>query len=61
MDTSEIVYPLVDGNEGLAKLYGVTSLPATLLIDREGRSAARHVGIVSRKDFQKEILQLLAK
>jgi thiol-disulfide isomerase/thioredoxin len=61
MDTSKIIYPLVNGNQDVAKLYGVTSLPATLLIDREGRIAARHVGIVSRKDYEKEIVQLLAK
>ncbi|MGD1097297.1 MAG: TlpA disulfide reductase family protein [Bryobacteraceae bacterium] len=61
MDTSKILYPLVVGHEDLAKRYGVTSLPATLLIDRQGRIVAQHVGIVSRKDYEKEIVQLLAK
>jgi peroxiredoxin len=61
VDTTKIGYPLVAGDENVAKLYGVTSLPATLLIDRRGRVAARHIGIVSRRDYEKEIAELLAK
>ena len=44
------------------KTYGgVESLPETLLIDRDGRIAGRHVGIVSKSDCEKEILQLVRK
>jgi hypothetical protein len=34
-------------------------LPETLLIDREGRIASRHVGIVARSDYEKELIQVL--
>jgi hypothetical protein len=54
-------YPVGLGDEDLAKLYGVNSLPMTLLIDREGRVAAKHVGIVSKSDYENEIIRLLGK
>ena len=38
MDTSKVLYPLVVGHEDLAKRYGITSLPAPLLIDRKAGS-----------------------
>jgi peroxiredoxin len=61
MDTTNIDYPLVVGSKDLAGLYGVTSLPTSLLIDREGKITARHVGIVSRSVYENEIIRLLGK
>ena len=53
-------YPVVVGNEDVAKLYGgVESLPMTLLIDRDGKIAATHVGLVARTDYESEIKILL--
>lgn len=57
-----INYPVMIGNEALAGNFGdVESLPQTLLIDREGRIAAKHVGLTSKSDFEKEIAELLRK
>jgi hypothetical protein len=37
----------------------VDALPTTFLIDREGRIAAVHVGLASKKDFENGIEKLL--
>jgi peroxiredoxin len=48
------------GNEQLARSYGgIAALPETLLIDREGRIAAEHVGLVSKQKYAEEIGELL--
>ena len=51
--------PVVIGNEALAKQYGVDSLPMTLLIDRDGKIAASHVGLVDKQKIENEIRTLL--
>ena len=52
-------YRVAIGDEALAKRYGVESLPMTLLIDRDGRIAASHVGVVDRAAFESEIRSVL--
>jgi peroxiredoxin len=53
-------YPVVVGNEDLAKLYGgVETMPMTLLIDRDGKIAATHVGMVDKDACESEIRTLL--
>ena len=56
-----ISYTVVAGNFDAAGPYGITALPVTVLIDRAGRVAARHVGVVDRKAFEGELKQLLAE
>ena len=52
-------YPVVIGNDALAKEYNVTNMPVTLLIDKEGKVALSHSGVVDKGDFEAHILQLL--
>jgi peroxiredoxin len=53
-------YRVVIGNDATAEMYGnVESLPETFLIDRDGKIAAIHIGLASRKDFEDEVAQLL--
>jgi peroxiredoxin len=52
-------YPVVIGNETLAKQYNLTSMPMTLLIDRQGKIALSHTGVVNKDDFEGHIRQLL--
>lgn len=56
-----ITYPIVLGNiDVLQKTFGLpASLPVTLLIDKRGRIAATHVGVVERDAFEKDIRGLL--
>jgi peroxiredoxin len=52
-------YPVVIGSDQLAKAYNLTSMPMTLLIDRQGKIALSHTGVVNKNDFEAHILQLL--
>jgi hypothetical protein len=47
------------GDWDLAGRFGITSLPGTLLIDRNGRVADLHVGMVDKGAFDREIRILL--
>lgn len=58
-DEKKINYMIVVGNQGLAKQYGVDALPVTLLIDRDGKIAESHAGMVDKEVFEKEIRMLL--
>jgi cytochrome c biogenesis protein CcmG/thiol:disulfide interchange protein DsbE len=48
------------GDDTMAQQYGgVDSLPTSFLIDKEGRIASVHVGLVSKGNYQSEIRELL--
>lgn len=55
----KINYDVVIGNDTLAKQYGLTSMPLTLLIDRNGRIADSHAGVVDKTAWEGEIKTLL--
>jgi len=56
----KINYKVVLGSEEMSQIYGgVDALPTTFIIDREGRIAATHVGLVAKKEYENEILNLL--
>jgi len=56
----KINYRVVIGDDNLAKIYGgVESLPTTFVIDRSGRIASSHVGLVAKKQYEDEIQRLL--
>jgi peroxiredoxin len=54
-----IPYTIVIGNETTAKDFHVTAMPVTVLIDRQGKIAATHSGIVAKSTYQAEIESLL--
>lgn len=59
LDEQKVNYPVVLGDERLSTQYDVTALPKTLLIDREGKIAVTHVGLVEKGKFEKQIQALL--
>ncbi len=59
LDQKGIDYRVVIGNDDLAKRYDLTSMPMKLLIDREGKIADSHVGVVDKNEFESEIQLLL--
>lgn len=57
----KVNYRTLMGNDTVADLFGgVNSLPTSFIIDREGKVASVHVGLVSKSDYQNEIEELLA-
>lgn len=57
----KIEYPVVIGSEALGKKFDLTSMPLTLLIDRDGRVAVSHAGVVDRLGFENDIKALLKR
>ncbi len=55
----KVNYPVVIGSEGLGKQYGLDGMPLTALVDREGRMADVHHGIVEKTATQQKIRDLL--
>lgn len=56
-----IDYMIVIGNDAVAKQYKLTAMPLTLLIDRNGRIAVSHAGVVNRIEFENSIQRLLGE
>jgi peroxiredoxin len=61
LELKKMNYPVVIGSENLAKQYGLASMPMTVLIDREGKIAALHTGVVDKAACEDEIRKLLAR
>ncbi len=62
MAALKINYRVAIGDDALAKKYGgIDTLPETLLIDREGRIAARHTSIVPKHQYELEIDHVIGK
>lgn len=54
-------YPIVIGNGDLGKQYGLIGMPLSVLVDREGKVADVHSGVINRSAEQQEIETLLAE
>ncbi len=60
IDQKKINYRVMIGTEELSTLYGgIDSLPTTFLIDRAGRIAKMHMGLVGKDEYKNEIQDLL--
>jgi thiol-disulfide isomerase/thioredoxin len=60
LETTKVNYRILVGDDIVAQLYGgVDSLPTTFLIDRAGRIANIHIGLVSKSEYQKDLDVLL--
>jgi peroxiredoxin len=60
LEKSKINYRVVIGDDMTAQNYGgVDSLPTSFMLDREGRIAATHIGLVSKSSYQNDIKTLL--
>ena len=60
LEEKKLNYPVVIGDWDLAKRFGVDSgLPVTLLIDRDGKIADLHAGMVDKDAFEGEVQTLL--
>ena len=56
----KINYRVLLGNDSLAQLYGgLDSLPTSFMIDKEGKVAFTHIGLISKNEYLNEIQCLL--
>lgn len=56
----KINYPVVMGNEAVAKQYGnIEAIPTTFIIDPKGNIAGKHEGFTDKSVFEDEIKKLL--
>ena len=55
-----VKYPIVLGNESVLAAYGgISAIPATFIIDRQGNLIDRHVGYMSKEEFEKKLKDIL--
>jgi peroxiredoxin len=59
MEQKKMDYTVVLGNDYLVPQFGLKTIPVTWLIDREGRVAVAHVGMVDKASFEGNIQKLL--
>jgi len=62
IDDARINYPVALATDEVTALYGgVGAVPMTLVIDREGRVAALHLGLLNKDEIEAEIVKVLEK
>lgn len=59
MATHGMNYPVLMGNSGIESLYKIDAYPASFIIDKSGRIAARYVGIISKDNVEANVKTLL--
>jgi len=60
MNEHKFNYRIVIGNDDVGKLFGeIDDLPTTFIIDRDGHVVKKHVGLISKRDYEDEIGALL--
>ena len=58
--TRQVNYPVVVADETVNTMYGgIEALPTTFVIDKDGKIANTHVGLVSKKEYESDIEQLI--
>lgn len=61
IESAGVPYRIVLGNHATARLYSIVGMPDTFLLDRNGRVAAKYVGLVDKNDIEANIRTLLAE
>ncbi len=60
VEKAKITYPVVVGDGELADAYGgIEAIPTTFIVDKKGNIVTRHLGYMSKTDFEKMISSLL--
>ena len=60
LEKAKVNYPVVMGDMEIAEAYGgIDTIPATFIINKQGNIVKKHVGYLSRFDFEETIKGLL--
>ena len=57
--THQMNYPVLMGDSAIEKLYGINAYPASFIIDKSGRIAAKYVGVVDTANVEANVRTLL--
>ena len=59
-DAKKIHYPLVVGDDRIAEQFGgLKAVPTTIVVDRQGRIAATHIGLCQKNEHEGDIKAVL--
>ena len=58
---NKLNYPILMGEAALITSYKLGAVPATYLIDRQGRIAATYAGVIDKSDVDSNIDKLMAE
>jgi len=61
LQAKKLNYPVVVGSQSLMDNYRGYGMPVSVLIDREGKIADLHSGVVDKSGWEREIQQLLGE
>lgn len=61
VQSHRLAFPILMADDAVGKAWHIESMPATYLIDRQGRIAASYIGIVDKSDVETNLSQLLAE
>jgi peroxiredoxin len=61
LQEKKMTYPVVIGTQELMNQYRGDSMPVSVLIDRDGKIADLHSGVVDKGGWEREIQQLLGE
>jgi peroxiredoxin len=61
VERQPVGYRVVVADRDRARSASGSSIPTTLILDREGRVAVRHVGFCSKAEYQRDIQKILAE
>lgn len=59
VEKSQIIYPVLIGNDTISMAYSIKSIPTTLVLDRQGNIYKQLVGAQNRANFEALIKSLL--
>ena len=60
VENVKVSYPIVLGDGELAEAYGgIEAIPTTFILDKKGKILNRHLGYLSKDDFEKILKPLL--
>ncbi len=58
---ADVPYRIILGDDATAKKYGIENMPDAFLIDRQGRIAAKYVGLVDKDDVESNVRAMLSQ
>jgi cytochrome c biogenesis protein CcmG/thiol:disulfide interchange protein DsbE len=60
VEKTKMTYPVVLGDESVVKAYGgIEAIPTTFVVDKKGNIVEKHVGYMSKEDFEKKVKKVL--